>query len=108
MLKSVPIVLMDHYFTKDEAEELPPEKYQGVNKVFDKIETSKVQEGFEDEEGWTNFDQESTNRKHILPSSDRVVNGGVTHLVVILTNNDLKDIPEEVKRVPIIVHPQRS
>ena len=57
-------------------------------------------QGFEDEEGWTNFDQESTNRKHILPSSDRVVNGGVTHLVVVLTNNDVKDIPEEVKRVP--------
>ncbi len=108
ILKSVPIVLMDHYFTKDEAEELPPEKYQGVNKVFDKIETNKVQEGFEDEEGWTNFDQESTNRKHILPSSDRVVNGGVTHLVVVLTNNDVKDIPEEVKRVPIVVHPRDS
>ena len=108
MLQSVPIVLMDHYFTKDEAEELPPEKYQGVNKVFEKIETNKVQEGFEDDEGWTNFDQESTNRKHILPSSDRVVNGGVTHLVVILTNNDIKDIPEEVKRVPIIVHPRDS
>ena len=108
MLKSVPIVLMDHYFTKDEAEELPPEKYQGVNKVFNKIETKKVQEGFEDEEGWTNFDQESTNRKHILASSDRVVNDGVTHLVVVLTNNDVKDIPEEVKRVPIIVHPRDS
>jgi len=106
MLQSVPVVLLDHYFTKDEAEELPPEKYHGVNKVFDGIKVKKVQEGFEDEEGWTNFDQEAATRKHILPSSDRVVDGGITHLVVVLTDVDVKDIPEEVKRVPIIVHPR--
>ena len=106
MLKDIPVVVADHYFTKDEAEELPPEEYQGVNKVFNDIATKKVNAQETTEDGWTNFDEKSTTRKYVLPSSDRVLGGGTTHLVVILHDSSLKDIPEEIKRVPIVVHPR--
>jgi len=106
ILKKVPVVLIDHYFTKDEAEEVPPEEYHGVNKVFDEIKVKNVEADKENEEGWTSFSEEFTVRKHILPSSDRVLGGGITHLVIVLNDPDVKDIPEDVKRVPIIVHPR--
>ena len=58
------------------------------------------------EDGWTTFDENATTRKYVLPSSDRVAGGGHTHLAVFLNNPDLEDVPEELKRVPIVVHPR--
>ena len=105
--KDVPVVVADHFFTEDhETEGIPPEKYQGVKQVFDKIKIKKIDAKETTEDGWTSFDEKSTTRKYLLPSGDRVAGGGHTHLVVFLHDNDLKDIPEELKRVPIIVHPR--
>ena len=106
ILKNVPVVIGDHYFTKDDEEKLPPEEYQGIKKVFDKVPTKKVNSKETTEDGWTNFDEQAATRKYVLPSGDRVVGGGHTHLVVFLHDAKLEELPEELKRVPIIVHPR--
>ena len=116
-LKNVPIVVMDHFFTKEREEEdnpdpnaiiIPDEIYQGVKKVFDSIPIKKVNAKKTTEDGWTEFDEEVTTRKHLLPSSDKVLPAGHTHLVVILHDEKTNDIPDDLKRVPIIVHPRDS
>ena len=109
ILKNVDVVVADHFFTKEEEEEgIPPERYQGVKHVFDKVKTRKVDAQETTEDGWTNFDEKATTRKYVLPSGDRVAGGGNTHLVIFLHNSDLDDIPDDLKRVPIIVHPRDS
>ena len=108
ILKDVPIVVGDHYFTKEseEDESMPPEKYHGVKHVFDRVKTKKVDQKETTEDGWTSFDEKSTTRKHLLPSQDKVAGGGHTHLVVFLHGPDVEDIPSQLKSVPIIVHPR--
>ena len=85
---------------------MPPEKYHGVKNVFDSVKTKKVDQKETTEDGWTSFDEKSTTRKHLLPSQDKVAGGGHTHLVVFLHGSDLKDIPSQLKSVPIVVHPR--
>jgi hypothetical protein len=109
VLKHVPVVIADHYFTKEEEDEgggIPPERYQGVKDVFDAVKTKKVNAQETTEDGWTNFDEKATTRKYVLPSGDKVAGGGHTHLVVFLHDTAVKDLPDELKRVPIIVHPR--
>ena len=91
----------------DSADKNVIEKYQGVNKVFDSIKEVKTKKGKEDEEGWTNFDEDDTGvRKLILPSSDDVRGGGVSHICLILNDPDLPEVPKKFKQVPIIVNPR--
>jgi len=108
ILKDVPVVIGDHYFTKEseEDESMPPKKYHGVKNVFDSVKTKKVDQKETTEDGWTSFDEKSTTRKHLLPSQDKVAGGGHTHLVVFLHGTTLKDIPSQLKSVPIVVHPR--
>jgi len=109
VLKYVPVVVADHYFTKEEEDEgggIPPERYQGVKDVFDAVKTKKVNVQETTKDGWTNFDEKATTRKYVLPSGDKVAGGGHTHLVVFLHDTAVKDLPDELKRVPIIVHPR--
>ena len=106
ILKHVPIVVGDHFFTKDDDDNIPPEKYQGIKKVFDTVQTKKVDAQKTTEDGWTNFDEEAATRKYVLPSSDNVAGGGHTHLAVFLHNDSLEEIPEDLKRVPIVVPPR--
>jgi len=108
ILKNVPVVMGDHFFTKDDDDKLPEEKYQGMKNLFDSIATKKINEEKTTEDGWTSFDEKSVVRKHVLPSDDRVVDGGRTHLVVFLHDEKLEDIPAELKQVPIVVHPRDS
>jgi len=108
ILKNVPVVMGDHFFTKDDDDKLPEEKYQGMKNLFDSIATKKINEEKTTEDGWTSFDENSVVRKHVLPSDDRVVDGGRTHLVVFLHDENLEDIPAELKQVPIVVHPRDS
>ena len=105
ILKNVPVVVMDHYFTEDD-ERIPPEQYHGVKNVFDKIPTKKVNAEETTEDGWTVFDESVITRKYVLPSGDTVIGGGHTHLTLILNDEDLVDCPDELKRVPIVVHPR--
>ena len=108
ILKDVPVVIGDHYFTKEseEDESMPPEKYHGVKNVFDSVKTKKVDQKETTKDGWTSFDEKSTTRKHLLPSQDKVAGGGHTHLVVFLHGTTLEDIPNQLKSVPIVVHPR--
>ena len=108
ILKDVPVVVGDHYFTKEseEDESMPPEKYHGVKHVFDSVKTKKVDQKETTKDGWTSFDEKSTTRKHLLPSQDKVAGGGHTHLVVFLHSTTLEDIPNQLKSVPIVVHPR--
>ncbi len=106
MLKGVPVVVMDHFFTEDDDENIPPEEYHGVKTVFDKIPTKKVDAQETTEDGWTVFDESTNARKYILPSGDSVVGGGHTHLCLVLSDEELVDCPDELKRVPVVVHPR--
>ena len=45
-------------------------------------------------------------RKFVLPSSDRIVEGGITHLAVILNDETLPEIPNDISAVPIVVQPR--
>jgi hypothetical protein len=106
MLKGIPILVADHYFTKDEDNKIAEEHFQGVKEVFNSVATKKVDAQETTEDGWTTFDEESTTRKYILPSGDKVAVGGHTHLAVFLHDPKLDDVPEDLKRVPIVVHPR--
>mgnify|MGYP003624326644 FL=1 len=105
-VKDIPVVVTDHYFTKDEDDNLPPDRYHGSKKVFDDVPTKKVDEQETTKDGWTTFDEKSTTRKYLLPSGDNVIGGGHTHLCLYLHDTELKECPDELKRVPIIVHPR--
>ena len=106
--KNIPIVVVDHFFTKegDEDETMPPERYHGAKNVFDNVKTKMVSKEEEDTDGWTVFEEEDSIRKYILPSQDKVAGGGHTHLVLFLHDTTLENIPKELKSVPIIVHPR--
>ena len=87
--KHNPIVVFDHYITKDEQDNILPEKFRGVNKVFEQIKTKK-----------------SGIRKKVLPSGDKVLGGGHTHLAVILHDKKLPELTPSLKSVPIVVNPR--
>ena len=106
MLKKIPVLVMDHFFTKDDDDNIPPEEYHGVNNVFNEIPTKKVDAQETTEDGWTVFDESTIVRKYVLPSGDNVVGGGHTHLCLILSDDSLPECPDELKRVPVIVHPR--
>ena len=108
ILKSIPVIVGDHFFTKEDEDKIPEEKFQGMKKLFDSIPTKKLHEEKTTDDGWTTFDEKSHVRKHVLPSDDKVLGGGRTHLVVFLTNETVSDIPPELKQVPIVVHPRDS
>jgi len=108
MLRNTPVIMGDHFFTKEDNEKMPDDQYQGMKVLFDSIPTKKLHEEKTTEDGWTTFDEKSNIRKHVLPSDDKVLGGGRTHLVVFLTDESVADIPPELKQVPIVVHPRDS
>tara|TARA_R110000824_G_scaffold43696_2_gene127514 strand:- start:807 stop:3164 length:2358 start_codon:yes stop_codon:yes gene_type:complete len=108
MLSNTPVIMGDHFFTKEDDEKTPDDKYQGMKVLFDSIATKKLHEEKTTDDGWTTFDEKSNVRKHVLPSDDKVLGGGRTHLVVFLTDESVADIPPELKQVPIVVHPRDS
>ena len=108
MLSNTPVIMGDHFFTKEDNEKTPDDKYQGMKVLFDSVPTKKLHEEKTTDDGWTTFDEKSNVRKYVLPSDDKVLGGGRTHLVVFLTNESLPDIPPELKQVPIVVHPRDS
>jgi hypothetical protein len=84
-LKHIPVVVFDHFFTKDEQDLIPPEDYQGVNVLYENLKEK---------------------RRRVLPSGDRVVGGGHTHLACVIHDEKLDDIPSKLKQVPIVVNPR--
>jgi hypothetical protein len=107
ILKNVPVVVGDHFFTEDDGK-TPEDQYQGMKTLFDSVPTKKVNEEKTTDDGWTTFDEKSTVRKYVLPSDDKVLGGGRTHLVIFLNDESVEDIPPELKQVPIVVHPRDS
>jgi hypothetical protein len=87
-VKDTPVIILDHYFREDDNKLLPNEAYQGVNKIYESFKGNKKV------------------RKHVLPSGDKVKDGGFTHLMVIIHDKKLPPIPEQLQRVPIIVNPR--
>ena len=108
MLSNTPVIMGDHFFTKEDNEKTPDDKYQGMKVLFDSVPTKKLHEEKTTDDGWTTFDEKSNVRKYVLPSDDKVLGGGRTHLVVFLTDESLPDLPPELKQVPIVVHPRDS
>ena len=86
-LKHIPILVFDDYFAKDKDGNLPHEDNLGVNKLMKEIEAYG---------------------KVVLPSSDPVVGGGITHLCFVAMKEGTPKIPEELTRVPIVVTPKDS
>jgi len=84
-LKEARIKVVDNYFSKDSDKKGPPKKYCGTNVLVKNLENIK---------------------RVILPSSDPVKNGGVTHLALIYNEKIIPPLPEDILNVPIVVHPR--
>ena len=84
-LKHVPILVFDDYFSKDKEGRMPDN--DGVNQLMKEI---------------------TAYGKVVLPSSDAVLGGGVTHLCFVAMKQGLPKIPDELTRVPIVVTPKDS
>ena len=89
-LKHNPVVVLDNYFREDEDKNNAPEKYHGTNKIVESLPKGK-KDGV---------------RRWVIPSQDLVRGGGHTHLVVVLSDNKLPDLPKKLLNVPIVVHPR--
>jgi hypothetical protein len=88
-LKNVPVIVFDDYFSKDADGKILGEEHQGTNRLFKKLK----------DEG---------KRIAVVPSTDKVKGGGITHLVVLLNNKELEDIRKDIMMVPIVVQPRDS
>tara|TARA_R100001086_G_scaffold245196_2_gene175808 strand:- start:700 stop:3018 length:2319 start_codon:yes stop_codon:yes gene_type:complete len=84
MLKESSVIVFDDFVSKDPNGNDPGEEFYGVNKIIEKVDK----------------------RRKVLPSSDGIVEGGITHLAVVLTDDDLPDLPVEFSRSPIVVQPR--
>jgi hypothetical protein len=83
----VPVVVFDDYFSEDKNGNLPKEEHLGVNKLMKEVEAYG---------------------KVVLPSSDGVLGGGITHLCFVANKKGLPKLPDELTRVPILVTPKDS
>ena len=84
-LKHTPIIVFNNYFSKDKNNMIP--KNDSINRLVKEIEAYG---------------------KVVLPSSDGVTDGGITHLCFIAMKEGLPKLPEELTRVPIVVTPKDS
>jgi hypothetical protein len=87
LLKHIPVTVLDDYFSKDAAGNLPHEDNLGVNKLVKEIEAYA---------------------KVVLPSSDGVLGGGITHLCFVANKKGVEKLPDDLTRVPIVVTPRDS
>ena len=85
-LMHVPVVVLDDYYSKDADDKIPGDEFLGTNRL---LETMK-----------------ENSRVYVLPSQDRVKDGGTVHLMVRLKTDDLPDLPKSLSRTPIIVQPR--
>ena len=85
-LMHVPVVVLDDYYAKDVDGKIPDDEFLGTNRL---LETMK-----------------ENSRVYVLPSQDRVKDGGTVHLMVRLKTDDLPDLPKSLSRTPIIVQPR--
>ena len=86
-LKKVPILVFDDFFSKDNEGNQPLEKNMGVNKLIKEIEAYG---------------------KVVLPSNDKVLGGGRTHLAFVANKKGIEKLPDHITRMPIVVTPKDS
>lgn len=91
-LKHVPVIVFDDFFSKDSNDNIIGEEHQGTNRlVLEKLKGKRVT---------------------VLPSQDKVFvkrqQQGVTHLAVLLNNDELPAIPSDLRKAPIIIQPKDS
>ena len=91
-LKDVPVLVFDDFYSKDINDNIIDEKEQAVNRlVMKKFEGKRIT---------------------VLPSQDKVwvkkKQQGITHLAVLLNNDDLPPIPADLRKAPIIIQPKDS
>jgi len=84
-LRDVDVVVFDDFYSVEKDKEMP-EEHKGIIKTIEEIKDRN---------------------KKVLPSQDGMALGGNVHLAVV-TKPDVKDIPKELSRVPIIVKPKDS
>tara|TARA_R110000787_G_scaffold4306_7_gene16692 strand:+ start:9707 stop:12010 length:2304 start_codon:yes stop_codon:yes gene_type:complete len=87
------IVVFNNYFSEDEEGNKPSEEHCGINQQVDYLIKEIT-------------DSKLNYRVKVLPSSDKVMDGGNTHLALVLKKDKLPDIPEEFRKVPIVVNPK--
>ena len=85
-LKHIPVVVIDNYFSKDKDGNTVKPEYCGTNKVKDNL--PKII------------------KSNVVPSEDKVRDGGNTHLLLIVTNDKLPSPPRHLFSVPIKVNPR--
>ncbi len=83
-LKDIPLIVFNGYFTKDADSKIVSDEYLGVNRLLESVKCRRV----------------------VLPSTDKVKDGGIAHLAVLIQDDSLPDIPDQLKRVPIVVRPR--
>ncbi len=83
-LNHIPVLIFDDFITQDEQGNCVDPDFQEVNRI---VEATK-------------------HRKYVLPSNDRVREGGITHLAVILMDDSIEDLTTKVMQVPIHVTPK--
>jgi hypothetical protein len=86
-LDHVPVIVFNNFFSKDQEGKIVDEKHQTVNRFVKSLKGKRIT---------------------VLPSQDRVKEGGHTHLAVLLNGDDVPDLPVEFRRVPIVVQPRDS
>lgn len=86
-LDHVPVIVFNNFFSKDQEGKIVDEKRQVVNRFLKSLPNKRIT---------------------VLPSQDRVREGGHTHLAVLLNGDDVPDLPVEFRRVPIVVQPRDS
>ena len=84
-LENAKIKMVDNYFTDDSEDKIPAKKHQGVNILVKNLEKVK---------------------RIILPSSDPVKDGGVTHYCMVYNPAITPPLPDSLLNVPIVVHPR--
>ncbi len=88
-LKHVPVIVFDDYFSPDENGKILGEEHQGTNRLVHEL-------------------RDAGKKIKVIPSMDRVTGGGITHIVVLLNDESLPDIPEHLRKAPIVVKPRDS
>jgi hypothetical protein len=84
-LKDARVKVIDNYFSEDSDKKMPSKKYHGANVLIQNLENIK---------------------RVVLPSSDPVKNGGVTHFALVFDERIVPPLPDELLNVPIVVHPR--
>tara|TARA_R110000796_G_scaffold15530_8_gene49295 strand:+ start:1189 stop:3519 length:2331 start_codon:yes stop_codon:yes gene_type:complete len=88
-----PIRIFNSFFSTDINDKLPSPEVCGVNDLVKEL----AEEITENDKKW---------RIKVIPSTDPVLNGGVAHLAVLLTEDSTPELPEELFRIPIVINPK--